>query len=543
MKLSRIAVLGGGPGGLYAARLLKRSHPDAEVTVYEQGSPDTTFGFGVGLASRTQRNLRQADPDSLDAIVAVSHPHEMSMRVGDHVARLSHGELLAIARTTLLEVLQDHATAAGVRLEFGARRSVADLDADLIVAADGVNSATRTDLADDLGPAISTGEGLYLWCGTDFALPSAIFTPVTTEHGTFVAHAYPYASDRSTFLIETDENTWRRAGFDVSTESTGVADSDETALAYLQEAFADALDGHRLIGNRTRWLRFRTVTCNRWHTGNVVLLGDAAHTAHYSIGSGTKLAMEDAIELDRAVRESTTLDEALSAYESARRPNVEYLQSIATRSEQWWESFPRRADMPVDQLMIAYMTRAGKVGIDRFAASAPEVARRGLAAYADVDPASVPDAATAQWIVGQPLVRGPWSFPSRGAPAQLLSEPGTLRLDADVDSAWGPEAGRLIAEAAHATVVWLTGRGDRDAVLTRLDVGERLRRETGALVVVEAPDSSYDDLVAGLVSLRADLVFVTDAAVADEAVDDGAVVDGVREAERSIEAERTILRL
>jgi anthraniloyl-CoA monooxygenase len=533
MKLSRIAVLGGGPGGLYAARLLKRSHPDAEVTVYEQGSPDTTFGFGVGLASRTQRNLREADPASLDAIVAVSHPHEMSMRVGDDVARLSHGELLAIARTTLLEVLQDHATDAGVRLEFDARRSVADLDADLIVAADGVNSATRTDLADDLGPAISTGEGLYLWCGTDFALPSAIFTPVTTEHGTYVAHAYPYASDRSTFLIETDETTWRRAGFDLSTEKTPMTDSDETALAYLQDAFADTLGGHRLIGNRTRWLRFRTVTCARWHSGNIVLLGDAAHTAHYSIGSGTKLAMEDAIELDHAVRSATTLDEALSAYESARRPNVEYLQSIAARSERWWESFPRRTGIPVDQLMIAYMTRAGKVGLDRFASSAPEVARRGLAAYAGVDDAAVPAGGLSTWVVGQPLSHGPWTFPTRQAPAELLLDPRTTRLEVDIDSAWGEAAVPLLAAATGASAVWLTGRGDRDAVLTRLDLGERLRQETDALVVAEAPTGSYDDLVAGLVSLRTDLVAVTD----------GDVPDDVPEVGRGAGAGRTILRL
>ena len=198
MDLKTVAVLGGGPGGLYAARLLKRSHPDAEVAVYEQGSPDTTFGFGVGLASRTQRILRAADPESFDAIVNVAYSHDMSMRIDHRVARLAHGELLAIARTELLAVLQRHARQAGVRLHFGERRDAADLDADLIIAADGVNSATRTLLADDLKPQISTGTGLYLWCGTDFALPTAVFTPVTTPHGTFVAHAYPYAPDRST---------------------------------------------------------------------------------------------------------------------------------------------------------------------------------------------------------------------------------------------------------------------------------------------------------------------------------------------------------
>ncbi|ETD31744.1 FAD-dependent monooxygenase [Williamsia sp. D3] len=519
MKLQRIAVLGGGPGGLYAARLLKRSHPDADVTVYEQGSPDTTFGFGVGLASRTQRNLREADPASLEAIVDVAYSHEMSMQVGDAVSRLSHGELLAIARTKLLEVLQHHAVAAGVRLEFGQRRGVGDVDADLIIAADGVGSVTRTELADQFRPQITTGKGLYLWCGTDFALPSAIFTPVTTEHGTFVAHAYPYAPDRSTFLIETDETTWRNAGFDVTTENVGPLDSDTQSLKYLQDAFAATLGGHPLIGNRTRWLKFRTVTCERWHAGNVVLLGDAAHTAHYSIGSGTKLAMEDAIALDRGVREASSLEDALAAYETARRPGVEYLQSIAARSELWWESFPGRIDMPVDQLMVAYMTRAGKVSLERFAQSAPDVARRGLADYGDVRPDEVPDSEVGEWVLRRPLRRNGFTAPTRVADGSLRSDAGTAVVEVHVDSAWGTAADGLIDGVPTASMVWLTGPPQRDAVLTRLDVGERLR-QAGHIVVVEAPDACRSDLSAGLVSLRTDLVHIVDGAVIGGALDD-----------------------
>ncbi|OZG26361.1 oxidoreductase [Williamsia sp. 1138] len=517
MKLQRIAVLGGGPGGLYAARLLKRSHPDADVTVYEQGSPDTTFGFGVGLASRTQRNLREADPASLDAIVDAAYHHEMSMQVGDAVARLSHGDLLAIARTTLLEVLQQHANAAGVTLEFGRRRSVADIDADLIIAADGVGSATRTELADEFRPHISTGKGLYLWCATDFALPSAIFTPVATEHGTFVAHAYPYAADRSTFLIETDETTWRNAGFDVTTDNTAPSDSDEVSLKYLQDAFVDTLGGHPLIGNRTRWLRFRTVTCERWHAGNVVLLGDAAHTAHYSIGSGTKLAMEDAIALDREVRDASSLEDALPAYEAARRPGVEYLQSIATRSELWWESFPQRTDIPVDQLMVAYMTRAGKVSLKRFAESAPDVARRGLADYADVRPDDVPDHDINEWVLSRPLHREGLTAATRMADDALRMEAAVV--DVDLESAWGEPADALLAALPTETLVWLTGAPHRDAVLTRLDFGERVRH-AGRVVVVEAPETYRSDLSAGLASLRTDLVSIVDDAVIGGARDD-----------------------
>ncbi|WP_172650959.1 FAD-dependent monooxygenase [Rhodococcus opacus] len=515
MNLERVAVLGGGPGGLYAARLIKRSHPNAEVTVYEQSPPDQTFGFGVGLASRTQRNLREADPASLEAIVAAAHAHEMSMQVGDQIARLAHGDLLAIARTTLLAVLQQQAQNAGVQIHFGERREASELDADLIIAADGINSATRTQMSDTFGPRIDTGAGLYLWCGTDFALPSAIFVPVTTEHGTFVAHAYPYAADRSTFLIETDEETWRRAGFDVSTDRTAPTASDGFALEYLQDAFADTLQHHRLIGNRTRWTRFRTISCEHWHSGNVVLLGDAAHTAHYSIGSGTKLAMEDAIALDHTLTASPNIDDALADYERARRPAVEYLQRIAHRSELWWESFPQRMALPVEQLLIAYMTRAGKVSLNRFHDTAPTLVRKGLASYADVPADAIPDTDITDWTIGQPLDHGDCRFEHRIAPADLRDATTTTVLDIDFDSAWGPEATALVETAPTARTLWLTGPSTRSSLLSRLDFAERLGHHTDAVVVVEAPTSCRADVAAGLASVRMHLAFFRDPATSD----------------------------
>ena len=216
-------------------------------------------------------------------------------------------------------MLQRHAEDAGVKLEFGARRSAAELDADLVIAADGVGSATRSSSA-AFGAEVETGSGWYLWAGTDVALDHALFVPERTEHGVFVTHAYPYAADRSTFLVETDEATWRSAGFDSTTAALGPDASDDVALDYLSDVFARHLGGHRLIGNRTRWLQFRTVRCARWHDGRTVLLGDAAHTAHYSVGSGTKLAMEDAIALVTALGEADDLETALTAYTAARRP-------------------------------------------------------------------------------------------------------------------------------------------------------------------------------------------------------------------------------
>ncbi|GAA2055376.1 FAD-dependent monooxygenase [Williamsia deligens] len=506
MRLHRIAVLGGGPGGLYAARLLKRSHPDCDVSLYEQVAPEDTFGFGVGLASRTQQNLHSADPQSFEDIVSTAWQHDMAMQVPAGEARLSHGNLLAIARTTLLAILHRHAAAAGVRLVYGSRVAADEIDADLIVAADGVNSATRTADPEAFRPTFSVGEGLYLWCGTDFALPTAIFTPATTQHGTFVAHAYPYADDRSTFLVETDEQTWRAAGFDVSTESTPPGESDQVSLDYLADAFGGSLAGHRLIGNRTRWTRFRTVRCAQWSRGNVVLLGDAAHTAHYSIGSGTKLAMEDAIALTAAVERADSLADALAQYESRRRPGVEHLQAIARRSEAWWDSFPGRAGMHPAQLMLAYMTRAGKVSVDRFASSSPDVARTGLAEFAGVSPGDIPSTDIASWTLARPLDRHGRHFADRIATHDLRDAPTTSVVDTDLRSAWSMDADRVVATTAHAPVVWVTGPSDRDAVLSRLDLGERLRRENDAIVVVEAPEVHRDDLVAGVVAHRTDLV-------------------------------------
>jgi anthraniloyl-CoA monooxygenase len=517
MPIRRIAVLGGGPGGLYAARLLKLADPRREIDVYEQGAPGKTFGFGVGLASRTQRNLSDADPDTLADIVAAAHGHGVEMRVGDRAARINPKDLLAIARTSLLGVLQRHAEASGVRLHFGSRETAADLDADLVVAADGVGSATREAAAAAFGATVEVGAGLYLWCGADFALPNALFAPLTTEHGTFVTHAYPYAADRSTFLIETDEKTWRNAGFDATTEQTAPDASDETAIGYLQDAFAEYLDGHHLIGNRTRWLRFRTVRCRTWRHGRTVLLGDAAHTAHYSIGSGTKLAMEDAIALTRALDTGDDLSAVLAHYEQERRPAVEHLQSIAHRSQLWWESFPTRTHLPVEQLTLAYMTRAGKVPVERFLQHAPDVATTGLAQYARADVVDVPQREIDDWVLDQPMAYGQMRFPTRVLADDDPLKAQLVHVEFDLADAWGPEADALAQRGAHehhdgAVGFWLSGPDARDSVLNRLEFAERLRTLTGALVVVQASQELRMDLVAGLASGRADLVAVSHAA-------------------------------
>jgi anthraniloyl-CoA monooxygenase len=509
MQLQRVAVLGGGPGGLYAARLLKLAHPSCEVVVHEQGEPDITFGFGVGLAAGTQRNLELADPETLRDILAAGCRHDMTMQVGDQIVRVYNDRLIGIARTELLAVLQRHAEKAGVRLEYGARRRAEDLDADIVIAADGIGSATRE--SGDFGGNAETGRGLYLWCGADFALTDAVFAPVETEHGTFVTHAYPYSGGRSTFLIETDEQTWRRAGFEASTGQTAPDASDLTSLRYLQEAFAGQLQGHSLIGNRTRWLRFRTVRCERWSCGRTVLLGDAAHTAHFSIGSGTKLAMEDAIGLAEALGAESDAVRAFDRYEAIRRPAVERLQELARRSQLWWESFPSRLHVPAGQLMVAYMTRAGNVPLDRLVTTNPGVVASALGQYAG--PAAQLPADLTSWILDRPLRHEGRQFPHR----VLAAGPDGIALHTITDvvaDPWSQAADAVVTRARRAREAGadgfrFTGPADRPSVLTRMDLAERVRIEVGGLIVVDGPAGLRDDFAAGLVSARADLVSLT----------------------------------
>ncbi|MFF0270673.1 FAD-dependent monooxygenase [Kribbella sp. NPDC004536] len=503
MRLRTVAVLGGGPGGLYTARLLRLRMPDCEVRLIEQTEPRQTFGFGVGLATRTQRNLQAADPESFEGILGIAHSHEMTMTVDGHAVTLPSDDLIAVSRGTLLDVLREHAAGAGVRLEYGDHGYATELakEVDLVIAADGVSSATREELG-VFGSSVTTADGLYLWAGTDVALPSALFTPATTEHGTFVAHAYPYAADRSTFLVETDEETWRRAGFDVTTEQTPYDCDDQVALDYLSDAFAEQLPGHRLIGNRTRWLRFRTVSCERWHDRNVVLLGDAVHTAHYSIGSGTKLAMEDGIALVEALAGASDLETALTDYEAQRRPAVEHLQSTALRSMRWWDTFPTRLDLPVERLWVAYMTRAGKVTLDRFGSTAPDVVRTAINQYAST--AAPQPAATAGPL---PEASG---VPVGGFSDWVLAHQspfvdGLAEVFVDVGDPRGADADVLI-KGLDATAVLLTSGDDREAVLTMLDVAERIRLETATRVEVRIPTAERDLGAAALVSGRADAV-------------------------------------
>ena len=328
----RIVCIGGGPAGLYFAILMKKADPRHDVTVIERNRPDDTFGFGVVFSDATFAGFADADPEVTAAIereFARWDDIEVHVR-GEIVASTGHG-FCGCSRRTLLDILQRRARALGVRLEF--EREIDDpaafADADLVLAADGANSPIRQRLAARFGPSIDWRRNRFVWLGTTRPFPAFTFFFREDAHGLWRVHAYQYEKGHSTFIVETTEETWRRAGLESADEARTVA--------FCETLFRDELAGHRLVANRSIWRAFPTVRNARWHDGRVVLIGDAAHTAHFSIGSGTKLAMEDAIALAATLARIPDTGAALAAYEAERRPAVEAVQRAAQSSLEWFE--------------------------------------------------------------------------------------------------------------------------------------------------------------------------------------------------------------
>lgn len=514
MASLRVCVIGGGPAGLFAARLLAKDHPDWDVRLCERLPPDDTFGFGVGLTGGLLSALKAADPEVHDAVTAAAFPFAgAGFQLPQGSVRLGQFHAGAISRSKLLQLLVDLAEAAGVRVDIGATCDVesARAAADLVVAADGVSSGARELLHDPLGVTEDLGRGRFIWCGSHTALDGTIFQPVRTADGLFVAHAYPYAENRSTFVIETDAESLERAGC----EQPAFADdgaSDELALDYLSTAFSDLLGGGRFVGNRSRWMQFRTIRCTRWWDGNTVLLGDAKATAHPSMGSGTKLALEDAIALAQALREGGEAPaQRLAAFESARRSGVERIQTRAVRSQLWWESFGERLDLSPARVAVAYLSRAGAVSLDDLVTTAPELVTQAVAEWAGMDPADVPTQGLADWVLAQPMAApGPWNGGRTLPPDPSLGEAALTVLSGDP---WGAEAQRLVEQAQAlqrrgAAFVQLAGDPSRDALLDRLAVAERLRKELDVPVAVLSRPDQLADVADGIVAGRADLAIV-----------------------------------
>jgi 2-polyprenyl-6-methoxyphenol hydroxylase-like FAD-dependent oxidoreductase len=368
----RIAVVGGGPAGLYFATLWKKRHPDAQVHVYEQNPADATFGFGVVFSDRALEFLRGDDPETHDLITpAMETWQDMTLIHRGETVTIDGVGFSSIGRLTLLQLMQERALAVGAELHFEtAIQSVDDLpEADLIIAADGLNSVVRRGYADDFRTSLSYLPNKFAWYGVETSFDSLTQTFIQTEYGPINAHHYRYTPEMSTFLVECERETWDRAGFGTM--------SDEASRALCSNLFADTLRGKPLISNNSSWRNFPLLWSDRWSHLNMVLVGDALHTAHFSIGSGTRLAMEDVISLVGALEaEPDDLGSALARYEAERRPVVEKIVAAATKSARWYEDFAAHMQLTPQEFGYSYMTRSGRVDDDRLRQLAPEFMAR-----------------------------------------------------------------------------------------------------------------------------------------------------------------------
>jgi anthraniloyl-CoA monooxygenase len=498
-------VLGGGPAGLLTARLLARE--GFAVTIYERLDPSLTYGFGVAVAAHALDRLRRDDPQAADRIDAICLPlKRWTMRRGGESASIANEGGFGVERAGLLRALQQLATEAGATIVPPAEVEIADVEsqADVVVLADGVGSRGRTELAARLGASTSTVPIPYIWCGADLELDSMTLDLRRSPHGIFCAHVMPYGAGRCTFQVDTVAQAVRTAAL---LEDGGASESDDLALDFLTDLFSPLLGGGELLGNRSRWSTFRLVTCERWSSGKFVLLGDAAHTAHYTVGSGTRMAMEDALALAHALAGEASIAAAFETYERERRPAVEHLQWRANRSQTWWRSLPQRYDLPLPVLLFSYFTRTGSTGLERLSRSAPEVVkaavrhREQVAGRAAV-PARDSVTAGAAWELGEADELIGRRVRTRGD-----MDPDLFEIDCDGVAPWSPQSEQIARRAARSgRGVLLTGADERARVLDRLDLGEEIRAIAGGSVAVELSPAALDDGATALVAGRVDLL-------------------------------------
>jgi anthraniloyl-CoA monooxygenase len=368
----KINIIGGGPAGLYFALLMKKQDAGRAITVYERNAPDDTFGWGVVFSDKTLSYLRDTDKESFDEITA-------SFEVWDNVDVVHRDQKITIrgnrfsgiARLELLNILQRRCQQLGVGLHF--RAEVAQVenlrDCDLLVGADGINSNTRQRYSEHFRPELGVRTNKYIWYGTRQLFHGLTLTFRETERGVFAAHSYKFNREMSTFIVECDAETWKEAGFAVMTE--------EATRDYIEKVFANDLHGHELLSNNSKWINFVNVRNERWSYENVVLLGDALHTAHFSIGSGTKLALEDAISLSRCFAERGSVAAALAEFERVRKPVIEEYQEAAYESLVWFENV--RDYMSLSPVPFAYrlMTRSKRIDYENLKRRDPQF----IAAY------------------------------------------------------------------------------------------------------------------------------------------------------------------
>ncbi|WP_439148492.1 benzoate-CoA ligase family protein [Sulfitobacter sp.] len=369
-KLSSVAILGGGPAGLYTAILLRRKMPDVHVHLFEQNPQGATFGFGVVFSDQALAFLKSADPEIHDLLT----PHmeqwqNMTLRLPTDQVVLDGVGFSAVGRLELIEILRKHALALGVEMSFDHPvTSLDEITADLIVGADGLNSLVRRTFEADFAPQIDHFTNHFAWFGTDRPFDTLTQSFVETELGPLNAHHYRFAPDRSTFIVECEAATFQNYGF---------ADMTEDASAALcQTLFADVLDGAKLITNKSLWRQFPRLWCENWVSGRHVIIGDAAHTAHFSIGSGTRLALEDCIALVNALAADDDVDAALAAFQADRLPVAKKMVQAANTSAVWYDSFGDKMALEPLDFAFDYITRSGRVDMDRLRKMAPAFAAR-----------------------------------------------------------------------------------------------------------------------------------------------------------------------
>ncbi|WP_333736013.1 FAD-dependent monooxygenase [Streptomyces sp. IBSBF 2806] len=384
----RIAIIGAGPGGLYTAALVKRLRPGSEIDVWEVNAPDVTFGFGVVFSEGALGGIEAADPSLFAALGAeCAHWSRIDVHHRGRTSRNGGYRFSAIGRRALLALLRARCADLGVTVRHGTRAPDADELArtyDLVVAADGVNSASREARREEFGTETTRRGSRYLWLGTERAFTALTFAVAETDHGTLHAHAYPYAPGLSTFIAEVDDRVWEAAGFTEGDagepDASGRSDTDRLA-----DLFADVLEGHDLRTNRSRWGRFVSVRNRRWSHGRIALLGDSAHTTHFSVGSGTRLAMEDALALALALDDHGSVPEALAAYEAERLPEVAAMQRTARTSQEWFEELDQYADLEPDAFNAHLITRSGRLTRDDLASWSPDRVERVRERFASAD--------------------------------------------------------------------------------------------------------------------------------------------------------------
>ncbi len=447
----KVHVLGGGPAGLYASLLLKQGHPAWEIALHERNPEGATYGWGVVFSDRTLTELREADPmtyrEITDAFVLWD---AIDIHVKDQLIRCEGHTFAGIARRHLLDILQRRCAALGVGLHFDTAIADPDAlrhDADLLIAADGVNSMTRHQHADALRPQTEQGKTRFIWFGTDKVYDAFTFIFKESQYGLFQVHAYPFDATMGTFIVECTEETWQRAG---------LTETDEAAsVAFCEALFVDHLAGRHLYSNRSHWLKFLTLKNARWSHENIVLLGDAAHTAHFSIGSGTKLAMEDAIALATACEQYSDLPTALRVYGLGRKPRVEAIQRAAAESQRYFEHVSRYRHFAPLPFAFNLLTRSGRITYD-------SLRQRDPYFIGDVERwfQTAARAANSDGYAAQPLVSPPAVFTPLRLRDMTLSNRLAFAPVRDYDAADGLPATRqrerLIAQAHGGAGLVLT---------------------------------------------------------------------------------------